>query len=221
METRLFSVYTPTATDCWAMNFITSLWVFTRTTWNMRNTILRGATAEETTRILLQGQHDAIRAHYEAFSANPAYLLPRHHHLFNSHSLEQHLHMHYDLGKCLLHSVDEAQQVLLLHDSLLQEASAQFFTDPAPSDTSSSSYTPSILYDDSSALTATTRLLLATCPLTPTTLLFSVPMMTILRFPFQALVPLSHNVPALVDLSPCHVKKPSSLSGSGSAVHPA
>ncbi len=151
----MYTSSTPTATDRWAMALVTFLWAFTRTMWNMKNTNLHGASVKEGACYPLQEQHDAIKANYEAFSDNPEYPILRHHHFFTSHSLEQHLQMHYVSDQCWLHSVDEAKQVHLLHDSILQEASAQFFPDPELSDTSSSSYTPSILHDNYSVLTAT------------------------------------------------------------------
>lgn len=123
----LYQATTITMAHHWTAAMISHLWVFSRKIWNTRNAILHGATAKEHAKKLLKDQHEAITSHYSAFSTNPAYLLPWHHHLFTAHSLQQHLKMSNDTGQCRLRSVEEARQVLFLHDQLLQEEASHHF----------------------------------------------------------------------------------------------
>ncbi len=130
---------------------ISHLWVFSRTMWNTRNAILHGATAEEHSQKILQDQHDSIVSHYSAFSSNPAYLLPWHHHLLMTHTLQQHVKMSYNTGHCWLRSVEEAR----LHDQLLQEAASQHFNPLSSSNSSTASFSawPSSNLDSSTTFT--------------------------------------------------------------------
>jgi uncharacterized protein YfcZ (UPF0381/DUF406 family) len=95
-----------------------------------------------------------IKQHYDSYTTNSGYVLPRHAYLFTHHSLSQRLQLSYDGMKCWLHSVDEAHQVLLFQENYLCDTSQQvmnlFYSNrqcPESSSSADSTYNPSVLED--------------------------------------------------------------------------
>ncbi len=117
----------PTTANIWAPQAILLFWKYTRSLWIHRNQIVHGKDVEEAAARILQELQDVVRQLYESFDTNPAIRLPRHHYLFTTRSLEQCLQMPYDNITCWLHSVEEAQQALALHESLQHRNSSRFF----------------------------------------------------------------------------------------------
>jgi len=101
---------------------VSALWLFTKSLWLHRNTLVHGADAEESPQHILTGLRDQVRQHYFAFNAEEGYVLARHHYLFTSRTLEQRLSLSYNYVSCWLRSVDEAHHQLETH-----VASQQFF----------------------------------------------------------------------------------------------
>lgn len=70
-------------------------------------------------------QLDALRHHitnyFQAYTDNPEMVLPRHHVLFTSRTLEDRLSSSYDIMAAWLRSVDEAVLVLHHHTTSLRE----------------------------------------------------------------------------------------------------
>jgi len=75
--------------EYWASVYIKQSWTFIRGIWRARNQFVHGVTAVEHANIIMQKLHDNMRQHYAAFHSSPSYLLPRHHYLFTSRTLEQ------------------------------------------------------------------------------------------------------------------------------------
>jgi hypothetical protein len=141
---------------------ISLLWTYMRTLWSHRNTIVHGATAEEQANTLLKGLHTTTTNYYQQFTDNPSFLLPHHHYLFTDTTLEECLCHSYNQLACWLHSVSKARQVLLHHDLYLQALSTPLYP---PTDSSSSSYTPS----NTSTVTTETSLTSSTSSYTSST----------------------------------------------------
>ena len=96
----------------WGSNLVPALWLFTKSLWLHRNTLVHGADAEESAQRILTGLRDQVRQHYFAFKADESYVLARHRYLFTSHTLDQRLSLSYDNVTCWLRSVDEARHQL-------------------------------------------------------------------------------------------------------------
>lgn len=74
-------------------------------------------------------------------------ILPRYHYLFTSWTLTQCLCLPYDHLTCLIHSIEEAIQVRIHHDTLEQRNARRFFSHSP--DSSDTLYTPSTSLADS------------------------------------------------------------------------
>jgi hypothetical protein len=146
----------PTTANVWAPQAILILWKYTKSLWLHRNKIVHGRNGEETAARLLRDLHEEVRQLYDTFQANPAFLLPRHHYLFTNRSLDQRLRMPYDNITCWLRSVEEAQQALNLHESILRNNYSRFFSRPHINDNDSfdETYVPSSTSDSTSYVTS-------------------------------------------------------------------
>jgi hypothetical protein len=135
----------PNTANIWASQAVLLIWKYTKSLLIHRNQIVHGRNGEETAARLLHELHEEVKHLYETFEANPAFLLPRHHYLFTNRSLDQRLRTPYDNITCLLCSVEEAQQALILHESILHNISSRFFSRPHINDYDSSddTYVPS------------------------------------------------------------------------------
>jgi len=111
----------------WSSQLIAALWHCTKALWGFRNQSVHGFTSEEEAQIILGKLQEQVRQHYISFSDNSAYILPRHHHLFTSRSLQERLQYSYDHLVYWLRSVDEARNILAFQESHLQSSSQQFF----------------------------------------------------------------------------------------------
>jgi len=129
----------------WGSNLVSALWIFTKGLWHHRNTIVHGASAEETAQRILSGLRDQVLQHYTRFNADNSYVLARHRYLFQSRTQYQRLSMSYDSLKCWLRSVDEAQELQASHIASQQANATLFFDLPTSSsvqtsDTSDTEY---------------------------------------------------------------------------------
>ncbi len=92
-----------------------------------RNQVVHGRTDQEVATKIKESIHNQVRNLYTTFQTDPNFILSRHHYLFTNRSLEQHLNLDIDSFTCWLRSVDDAQQVLLHHNTNLQLQSNRFF----------------------------------------------------------------------------------------------
>jgi hypothetical protein len=97
----------------WSSQLIAALWHCTKALWGFRNQSVHGFTSEEEAQIILSKLQEQVRQHNISFSDNSAYILPRHHHLFTSRSLQERLQYSYDHLVCWLQSIDEARNILV------------------------------------------------------------------------------------------------------------
>jgi len=121
------SQYTSDSTQ-WASLFINALWHYTRQVWAHRNQVLHSATVEENANIILNKLREEVTAHYQQYSENNSYVLPRHAHLFLNRTLSQRLAYSYDHLSCWLCSVKEARTILVHQEAHLRSSSTQFFS---------------------------------------------------------------------------------------------
>jgi hypothetical protein len=80
----------------WASTVISLLWQFTRDCWHFRNQIVHGETVHEAINHQMQQLHDKVAHQYQSFQDNNTYILPCHHHLITTKTLEESLRMSYD-----------------------------------------------------------------------------------------------------------------------------
>jgi len=145
----------------WGSNLVSALWIFIKGLWHHRNTIVHGASAEETAQRILSGLRDQVLQHYTRFNADNSYVLARHRYLFQSRTQDQRLSMSYDSLKCWLHSVDEARELQAFHIASQQANASLFFDLPTSSlvhtsDTSDTEYiAPSAQGSDTTSLVTT------------------------------------------------------------------
>jgi hypothetical protein len=90
--------------------------------------VLHGATAEEEANIVLNNLRGEVTSHYQHYSENNSYVLPRHAYLFLDITLSQRLACSYDYISCWLRSVTEARTILAHQEAHLRSSSAQFFS---------------------------------------------------------------------------------------------
>jgi hypothetical protein len=135
----------------WSSLFITALWKFSRALWNNRNEVVHGATVEEQAARQLTQLRNNITTMYHNYESNPAFILPRHHYLFTTRTLEDRLKGSYDTMAAWLRTVEEAVQVLQYHNTLHQEASRQFFPPLANADHDSAESNSTYTYHSSSS----------------------------------------------------------------------
>jgi hypothetical protein len=85
-----FSNHTSNSTSQqWSSLLITALWRYSRALWNFRNTVVHGVTIKEQVRRRISTLHLQIEQHYAAYIADNSYVLPRHHPLFNTRTVEE------------------------------------------------------------------------------------------------------------------------------------
>jgi hypothetical protein len=85
----------PNTTNVWATQAMLLMWQYTRSLWIHRNSVIHGKDSEEAASRILQNLRKDVEKLYESFRGNPAMLLPRHHHLFTSRTIEQRLRIPY------------------------------------------------------------------------------------------------------------------------------
>jgi len=117
----------------WGSNLVSALWIFTKSLWQHCNTIVHGASVEETAQRILSGLCDQVLQHYIRFNADNSYVLARHRYLFQSRTQEQRLSMSYDYLNCWLRSVDEARELQASHIASQQVNASRFFDLPTSS----------------------------------------------------------------------------------------
>jgi hypothetical protein len=111
----------------WASIFIKALWKYSKAIWAFRNEIVHGATVEEQVNRQLDTLRQWIANYYRAYADNPNMILPRHHSLFTSRTIEERLSSPYDIMAAWIHSVEEAIQVLQHHTASLRAEAQQIF----------------------------------------------------------------------------------------------
>jgi hypothetical protein len=89
--------------------------------------MVHGATDQEVAAKLRQTLDDQARSLYHTFHTSPHFILPRHHYLFTSRTLELRLRLDYDSLSCWLNSVTDAQQALLHHNNQQSINASRFF----------------------------------------------------------------------------------------------
>ncbi len=111
----------------WTAQVISSVWKFSRSLWSYRNTIVHGATDQEVAAKIRGTLDDQARSLYNTFHTSSHFILPRHHYLFTSRSLEQRLRLDFDSLSCWIRSVEDAQQALLHHNNQQRINASRFF----------------------------------------------------------------------------------------------
>jgi hypothetical protein len=124
----------------WSMALVTSLWEYTRQIWLNRNLQKHGMEEEQAMQAITK-QKEKIITLFDNFNNNQHMLLPRHHSLFNQHSLEEQLRQPFDDATCWLRLVEEAIETRTHHDDILRTEAENFFprndttSPPSPSET--------------------------------------------------------------------------------------
>jgi len=154
--------------EYWTSLFINYVWNFTKAMWQNRNLIVHGATSEEQAIRELEQLRMQFKQHYDSYTTNSGYVLPRHAYLFTHRSLSQRSQLSYDGMKCWLLSVDEARQILIFQENNLRETSQQVMNlfypnqqSPESSSSADSTYNPSDLEDATIHTDSTTFAFLA------------------------------------------------------------
>jgi hypothetical protein len=111
----------------WTAQVILSVWKFSRSLWSYRNIIVHGATDQEIATKIRGTLDDQARSFYNTFHTSPQFILPCHHYLFTSRSLEQRLRLDFDSLSCWIRSVEDAQQALLHHNNQQRINASRFF----------------------------------------------------------------------------------------------
>jgi hypothetical protein len=127
-------------------NFILSLCKFSRSLWTNRNSLVHEATTEAISSLTTQNLHNQVRQLFTSFELDPSFILPRHHHLFTTWTLDQRLSQQPDNIQCWLRSVEAARQTLESYVRGQQRLASIFF--PTSVNTASSSDSTYVASDD-------------------------------------------------------------------------
>jgi hypothetical protein len=111
----------------WTAQIILYLWKYTRSLWTHRNQVVHGKTDQEIATKLRESSLNQVQNLCTMFQTNSNFILSRHHYLFTTRSLEQHLHMDIDSLTCWLRSGEDAKQALVSHNTQLLLQSNPFF----------------------------------------------------------------------------------------------
>ena len=154
----------------WSTQVIQHIWTYTSSLWEYRNTIVHGATEQDTRDRHRQTIIDKVVDFYDKYQLNSHIVLPRHRYLFTSRTREQRIRLDNDSMTCWLRSVEEAQQEVIRQDARLRQHTDRYFApfrvhhqplnDPAPEDTDSSYTAPSRSTNDSTVTTTLATLTL-------------------------------------------------------------
>jgi hypothetical protein len=112
---------------CWTAQAITFLWKYRRTEWNYRNTVVHGSNDQEMAAIIKKASTNKVREYYNTYRTTPTFILPHHHYLFTSCSLDQRLKLDIDSLNCWICSVENAIQALIHHNNQQIQQSAHYF----------------------------------------------------------------------------------------------
>ncbi len=111
----------------WTAQTVKFLWKYTRSQWAYRNTVVHGATDQEMADKIKGKTIDKVKSLYTTFQSTPQFILPRHHYLFTTRTLDQRLRLDIDSLNCWVRSVEDAIQTL--HHQEIQQRlhSTRFF----------------------------------------------------------------------------------------------